>query len=327
VFNPEPAFTQGSNNTVSWSAVPGATDYEVQRSPDPLFLAPVASSGWIAGTIHGFTGLPDGVLQHYRVRARAGAAEGAWSAVLTSTQDATFPVITVPERATTTRSTVTLRGGASDPAGIQSVTVNGVTAITSDGFAHWTAEVSNLAVGRNAVRVSAQDRAVPPGNVSTVVVDVRRWDDADGDRLPDLWESPRGIDPADDGSGFAKNGPLGDINGNGISNLVEYALGLWAPATNPIGLPAASFETNPEDGQSYLVLRYSRLIGALDFRWSVETSEDLVNWTSGDHVAEELFPAVVNPGSVTETVRVRIKPKVGDPSAATKVARLRITVE
>ena len=76
----EPPFTGGTSNTVSWSAVSVAGNYEVETATDAAFTSPV-SSGWIAGTTRTFAGLTDGRLYFYRVRARrvvAGPLE-AWA--------------------------------------------------------------------------------------------------------------------------------------------------------------------------------------------------------------------------------------------------------
>jgi len=47
-------------------------------------------------------------------------------------------------------------------------------------------------------------------------------DDDDGDGLPDAWEIMHGIHPADNGSGSITNGPNGDGDNDGASNLEEY---------------------------------------------------------------------------------------------------------
>ena len=80
VLAPEPPFTGGTRNTVSWSAVPAASDYEAEAATDAAFTSPV-NSGWLTGTSHTFTGLSDGTRYHYRVRARRSlpGQTGVWS--------------------------------------------------------------------------------------------------------------------------------------------------------------------------------------------------------------------------------------------------------
>jgi len=46
--------------------------------------------------------------------------------------------------------------------------------------------------------------------------------DSDGDGLPDGWEVANGFDPLDDGSIDVNNGPSGDPDGDGFTNLEEY---------------------------------------------------------------------------------------------------------
>lgn len=46
--------------------------------------------------------------------------------------------------------------------------------------------------------------------------------DLDGDGLPDAWEIEHGLDPADS---YGENGPHGDPDGDGFTNLEEYHLG------------------------------------------------------------------------------------------------------
>jgi hypothetical protein len=76
----EPPITGGSGNTVSWSAVSGASAYEVQAADNAAFTSAI-SSGWINATSYTFTPLADGVTWHFRVRTRATVpgATGSWS--------------------------------------------------------------------------------------------------------------------------------------------------------------------------------------------------------------------------------------------------------
>jgi len=58
--------------------------------------------------------------------------------------------------------------------------------------------------------------------------------DTDRDGLPDGWEVRYGLDPLDDGSLDPRNGPDGDPDGDGLSNLEEFLYG-----TNPISSATA----------------------------------------------------------------------------------------
>jgi len=63
--------------------------------------------------------------------------------------------------------------------------------------------------------------------------------DADGDGLPDAWETDNGLDPNDDGSGDVNNGPDGDPDSDGLTNWEEYTLGTEPddPDTDTDGMP------------------------------------------------------------------------------------------
>ena len=91
----EPAYTPGTTNTVSWSdeSGSGAVAYRVQAALDTGFATLVGDSGWIAGLSHEFTGLADGQLVRYRVRARdAAGIESRWSGSVGSLQDDAPPI-------------------------------------------------------------------------------------------------------------------------------------------------------------------------------------------------------------------------------------------
>ncbi len=102
VLDPEPAFTAGTTNTLSWSASTdsgvGGTQYQLQFSTASTFAAGVVSSAWQSGTSYTATPLVGGTQYFYRVSARdAFAQQSAFSSILSSTQDnlpPTTPTIT-----------------------------------------------------------------------------------------------------------------------------------------------------------------------------------------------------------------------------------------
>ncbi len=88
-FIPEPEFTPGTTNTVSWNDA-GATEYQVQMADSPAFTSIVADTDWISATSYDFAGLTNGQTYYYRIRARSDAPvyEGEWMAgTVFSTQD------------------------------------------------------------------------------------------------------------------------------------------------------------------------------------------------------------------------------------------------
>ena len=321
VLSAMPAYTKGTGNTFSWPASTGATGYDAQIAATAGFASPLSTQS-AATPSATFTGLASGSTYYYRARANAGTASSAWSNVISSTQDAAAAVIAVTNLAqgvtyTTTHASVTVQGTASDAiAGLSGVKVNGLTATTSDGFAHWSATVP-LVNGANTLTVTATDNAQPGGNTGTASISVTRLVSTQSDGLPDSWKTAHGLDP---NSADPANGPLGDPAQDGFVNLMKYAFNL-DPQSSAVA-PYQSFtQVNPADSLRYLMLSYPRRIGAMDLSYAVEISDDLT-WPSPTGTTE-LVSVVADPGGVTETVSVRIKPSVD--TAARKFVRIRVT--
>lgn len=74
-------------------------------------------------------------------------------------------------------------------------------------------------------------------------------------------------------------GPEDNPSGDGISNLLKYALGLDPEVADPSALPQGTIEA--DGGESYLTLSASRNPDATDVSLNVEVSDDLVTWESG----------------------------------------------
>ncbi|MCK5254254.1 MAG: fibronectin type III domain-containing protein, partial [Thermoplasmata archaeon] len=92
----EPAYTQGTSNTIDWgNSVDGgigSVQYQAQYTDDPTFNTVLGTTAWQAGTSRTFTGLTDGTTYHYRVKSRDGFfQESAWSSPVSSTQDNSPP--------------------------------------------------------------------------------------------------------------------------------------------------------------------------------------------------------------------------------------------
>lgn len=95
-LSPEPAYTAGTQNTIAWTAVGGATRYRAECSLTSDFATVLQASGWITTLAHTFPGLADGQIHHFRVRAGDdGGEESAWSATAASTQDDGAPASAV----------------------------------------------------------------------------------------------------------------------------------------------------------------------------------------------------------------------------------------
>jgi hypothetical protein len=67
--------------------------------------------------------------------------------------------------------------------------------------------------------------------------------------------------------------PAGDVNGNGISNLLDYARDLNKPA--PAG-PGANVVTR-EGG--FLAITYRKLTTSSALHYAIKKSTDLINWS------------------------------------------------
>jgi arylsulfatase A-like enzyme len=140
------------------------------------------------------------------------------------------------------------------------------------------------------------------------------------DGVPDAWKLANGIDP---NSTATINGPLGDIDNDGRSNLLEYAFNTSPQASESDPVRGLSV-TKAADGLSYLEVSYPRRIGALDLIYTVEISNDLTTWPTPGSTSEPVS-VVANPDGITETVTVRILPAM--TSALKKFVRVKVMTQ
>jgi len=103
------------------------------------------------------------------------------------------------------------------------------------------------------------------------------------------------------------SGPEANPAGDGIPNLLKYALGLDPHVSSRDALPVS------EIAEGELILVYTRPAGIEDVTYTVEVSDDLVNWVSGEEHVE--VTVVGNTEDQTETVTVRA---IGYPGANEK---------
>lgn len=251
---------------------------------------------------------------------------GQWSATTFSLQDAAPPVVGVSTPRVTNDSSFSIAGTASDSLAVTSVTVNGVPTSTADGFLHWQAPPVDLNPGWNSFTIAASDMATPP-NVALVPHNIYRitdGSDADNDGLPDAWENLHGLDLF---SSTGTSGAHGDWDGDGICNLLELAFGMDPGTPDAEKAPQVSAELNPEDGLTYLTLRYRRLIQPGGVSYQIEVSEDCSNWTTDAARTEQVgTPAAAGDG-LTETVTLRIKPAMQSAGHPRTYVRVRIKAD
>ena len=76
----------------------------------------------------------------------------------------------------------------------------------------------------------------------------------------------------------ALSGPQADPDGDGIPNLLEYALARDPMTPSRLGLPTPGLQAIDE--QHYLTLTFDRIKGAIDLEFVVEGSPDVTEWTA-----------------------------------------------
>ena len=254
--------------------------------------------------------------------------ESVWSDPVSSTQDASAPLLTVTSAPATALAFYVLTGTAADASGLAGLTVNGVPAESADGFAHWRTPPLHLAPGANTFTIVAADNAAP-ANAATVPVDVTFTalpGDLDGDGLPDAWELAHGLDPADDGWHSPGQGAAGDLDGDGLPNLMEFALGLDPAVPDPGALPSSGIEKNPADNRDYLVFSFRRPVGSSPFSFTPEVCGGLGGaWSSAAALFQEIS-ATPEGNGLTETAKIRVLPALDAPGGAPRFIRLRVSL-
>ncbi len=116
----------------------------------------------------------------------------------------------------------------------------------------------------------------------------------------------------------AFSGPAADADGDGTTNLLEYAFGLDPLAPDAAtALPVVS--VLDIGGTRYLALAYTRAKLATDLAYALEASGDLATWTATTPVEVN-----VTDHGATETVLVREATPL--PSGAKRFLRLRVTL-
>jgi hypothetical protein len=316
----EPAFTPGLSNTLAWGSVPGAGEYLVQRAADANFAPVLAESGWITATSYFFDTLADDTTYRYRVknrRADDATVESAWSGQVASTQDDNAPSITISHlnaqnEIQSRRSQVTLRGTYTDPTSAGSVscsaTVPGSSSLMQNSFSldgnalgQWSTTIDMPTSGSATATVNATDAA---GHSTQLTITLVRLTDANGDGLADEWQQSAGLLTA--GLSSDDLGPLGDPDGDGMSNLMELASGtapLVAGGSSQVFSRQVIVPTGPVlpgTSNTNSVISFDRRRGAaIDFSFVPQSSTSLASWSDVPSFTETV---VANPDGLTERV-------------------------
>ena len=114
------------------------------------------------------------------------------------------------------------------------------------------------------------------------------------------------------------SGDLADPDGDGVGNLLEYALNLDPLSASRAGLPILGATTL--SGNTYLTLTHTKPKAATDLTYVVEVSADLVTWQSGSGYTAEA--GVLDQGT---TAQVTTRDLTAIPAAARRFMRLRVT--
>ncbi len=145
--------------------------------------------------------------------------------------------------------------------------------------------------------------------------------DEDGDGLPLWWEQAHGLlATRNDGV----DGAAGDLENDGLGNLLEFALNLDPGAPDLAGQPTTAIALNPADNLPYLTFTYARRTDAPWLSYTVEVSENLNAWDFGSAVTEQVGVPIPTGDGVSEFVTVRVLPAIG-PGNDARFARLRVS--
>jgi hypothetical protein len=109
--------------------------------------------------------------------------------------------------------------------------------------------------------------------------------------------------------GSTKTGPLDDYDGDGVPNLIEFALGMNPQLATQVGLPVVDYPGGVPR------MFYQADWSAGTTRYIPETSTDLVNWTNtglsieslGRSAWAESFRVTAPAGSQRRFLRLRIE--------------------
>jgi hypothetical protein len=123
--------------------------------------------------------------------------------------------------------------------------------------------------------------------------------------------------------------PALDLDGDGISNLLEFAFNGDPFHSDPSILPTAGTMNfaDPDDGnlvKSYPTIAFDRRTDAPNLIYSVEISSDLVNWTNN---VEQISAVPDSAPNMEEVVYRGLSPLTGNGAVAPIFLRVRVSNE
>jgi hypothetical protein len=123
-------------------------------------------------------------------------------------------------------------------------------------------------------------------------------------------------------------GLMFDYDGDGIINLLEYALNLNPTVVNPAGMPVVKIKNY--NGVNYLSMTFTRSSVATDLTYTVQGTDNLTTWTN--LATSVAGGAMSGPGFVTEigpaplfTVEVRDTVPIDGTPGAKRFLRLQVS--
>ncbi len=325
VINPEPEYTGGSQNTISWNELPSTQITEIQYDSDASFSNPII--GRRNGSTTFTTSAPlEEKAYYFRVRAVLEdvytTTYGSWSAPVVSIQDKTQPTLLLDQPATSLTivgDTPLLSGTISDISGISEFTILG-NAVTVDPSGRWSHSFPAIQGSSQSISFVAHDGATPP-NLHSHTITVNRPTDADSDFLPDDWESAHNFDASQDATA--------DFDGDGISNLLEFLSGSdpskaessFEPTSQIIVTPPTSL--GGDVGGTYLYLQYYQRRDIIGATIDIGLSTDMDSWDFGNSHHEPVSRTPVPGSTHTDTRSVRFHQDLSTPDASRAFIRLR----
>jgi len=143
------------------------------------------------------------------------------------------------------------------------------------------------------------------------------------------FDSWRHVEFGNDATNLVISAPTADPAGDGIVNLLKYAMALSPLQNSTAGLPKLQVQT--VDGIRYLALQFTRAISATDVTVTVQASRDLLGWSNGSsysgvgNIPTNGVTTEVSRTSLNGIETIVVRDNIGFDSASHRFLRLRVT--